>query len=75
MLRMVGVREDITICFHCGKRNLKKTIAILDDTTNEVNYYGSECASVLLNVDKRNILKNAEKSSIRDTFLFRKGDT
>lgn len=70
MLRVIGINTDITLCFHCGKRNLKKTVAIFNDETNETYYYGTECAATLLKVDKRDILSKASKSSKNDTKLF-----
>ena len=73
MMRLIGISEDITICFHCGKRNLKKTVAIQHET-GEVNYYGTECAANILSIGTKGLLKTAEKTSKNDTFLFSKKD-
>lgn len=71
MLRVIGISNDVTLCFHCGKRNLKKTVAIHNDVTNETYYYGTECASSILSWDKKDVAKTAAKSSKNDTFLFK----
>lgn len=42
-MRLLGTTTDITTCECCGKKNLKKSIALLT-SSDDVVYYGSDCA-------------------------------
>ncbi len=48
-MKLVGITDEITTCDCCGKTNLKKTFAVMDDDGN-VNYYGSECYARLMGI-------------------------
>jgi len=43
-VRFVGVTDEVTTCECCGKRNLKRTVAISFDGGDPV-YYGTDCAA------------------------------
>ena len=62
MLQIIGITDEITECGRCGKYNLKKIIVIEDTETGSINYYGSECASMLLHFDKKTIATLAKKA-------------
>lgn len=44
MFKIVGITDEVTSCECCGKSNLKKTVALMDDNGN-VTYFGQTCAS------------------------------
>ena len=39
----VGVTDEVTACFCCGKTNLKRTV-VLRDAEGQYSFYGSSCA-------------------------------
>jgi len=62
MLKILGISDEVTECDRCGRYELKKTIAILDTETTEIHYYGSECASMLMGFDAKEVNKQARKA-------------
>lgn len=46
-MKIVGIVDDVTTCALCGRENLKKTVAVMDNDGN-VNYYGCECVNKVL---------------------------
>lgn len=51
-----GTSDEILTCEHCGRTNLKKTVAISVDG-GVVVYYGTTCAAAAVNVGKAAIAK------------------
>jgi len=51
-IKLVGITDEVTTCDHCGKTNLKKTFACIDDVKldGEVYYYGSDCYARLMGI-------------------------
>jgi hypothetical protein len=43
MARALGFTQDITVCDHCGKSELKGTYAV--EQNDSITYYGSICIS------------------------------
>lgn len=56
--------DEITDCDHCGKSNLKCTVALYDETlrTDGVVYYGRTCASPYMRSKTPNAIENEVKS-------------
>ena len=52
--------SEIEECWHCGKKNLKKTIA-LTDGEGEVRFVGTECAKRLTGRSGSYSMKKAEE--------------
>ncbi len=47
-MKMLGVCDDQNTCDKCGKKNLKRTIALQVDDAGNVEYWGSDCAARVL---------------------------
>ena len=70
MLKVVGTSDEVTSCECCGKQNLKKTVALMDDEGN-VRYYGCNCAAQAIcktgkkitSKDVRNEAKSADTAA------------
>jgi hypothetical protein len=50
MLRMIGLTDTVSKCDCCGKQNLKKVVVLtksedLNPGSDEVGFYGSQCAA------------------------------
>lgn len=43
--RVVGIDDEVTTCEHCGKPNLKCTVAMEHEDTGEIVRYGRDCAA------------------------------
>lgn len=43
--KVLGITEQVNTCDCCGKSDLKRTVAIMDMETQEINYYGTTCAA------------------------------
>ena len=53
MLKMIGLTDTVSKCDCCGKQNLKKVIVLtesedLNPGSDEVSFYGSQCAAKAL---------------------------
>lgn len=46
--RVEGISEEVTTCDHCGKKNLKRTVILVDNETDDELYFGSNCAAEAL---------------------------
>lgn len=60
-----GTSNDVTVCDHCNRRNLRSTVALvpLDADANEdgeVFYAGTGCAASLLRTTPRKIRNSAQ---------------
>ena len=44
MFKILGICDNVNVCECCGKKNLKKTIAIEFLETSEIKYFGCVCA-------------------------------
>jgi hypothetical protein len=42
-LKVVGVTDEVTACFCCGKENLKRT-AVMQDSEGNYSFFGTSCA-------------------------------
>lgn len=58
-VKVLGVTDEVTSCECCGKRNLKRTVAL--DLNGETVHYGVDCAARALNVAGTFSAKTAEK--------------
>lgn len=45
---LLGVSDEITTCECCGKKNLKRTVALQGVDSTGIVYYGSNCAAKAL---------------------------
>lgn len=43
MIKVLGISDDITTCDKCGKKHLKRTVAL--DFDGEIAHYGVDCAA------------------------------
>jgi hypothetical protein len=55
--RLIGISDDVTKCDCCGRQNLKKTIVLSDSLdlfpgSDEIFYYGQDCAQTALKFSK-----------------------
>lgn len=41
--RILGISDEVTTCDHCGKENLRRTVAL--DFGGETSFYGTTCAA------------------------------
>lgn len=55
-IRIFGTVEDITTCDHCGRTDLKATVALSIDE-GPVLHYGRDCAATALKVARSSISK------------------
>jgi len=62
MLIVLGISDEHLECDRCGRIELKKTIVIQNTETGSINYYGSECASMIMEFDTKEINKQARKA-------------
>jgi len=62
MLIVLGISDEHLKCDRCGRIELKKTIVVQDTETGNINYYGSECASMVMGFDAKEINKQARKA-------------
>lgn len=46
----LGTSDEVTTCDCCGKSDLKRTVAIMDDERGESLYFGTTCAARALKV-------------------------
>lgn len=46
-MKIVGIVDEVTTCQLCGREDLKKTVAVMDDG-GYVSYYGCECVHKVL---------------------------
>jgi hypothetical protein len=53
MYKFLGTTEENTTCDCCGKRNLKKTI-VLENESGNIVYFGSDCAALAITGNKKN---------------------
>lgn len=58
--KFVGISDECLTCELCGRSELKKTIALMDESGN-FGYYGSECAATLLNTSKKELSKQVRQ--------------
>lgn len=58
--RFLGVSDEVTTCECCGKKNLKRTVAISFDGGSPV-YYGTDCAARTLG-RKASVVKDQMKA-------------
>jgi hypothetical protein len=59
MFKVVGIVDEVTTCECCGKSDLKKTVALMDEEGN-VQYFGTICAGKKLGY-KKEVAKKVEK--------------
>lgn len=62
-LRIIGLTDTVTKCDCCGRQNLKKTVVLADSEdvnpgSDEVMFYGSQCAVTALRNAKVKGFKN-----------------
>jgi len=62
MLIVLGISDEHLECDRCGRIELKKTIVVQDTETGSINYYGSECASMIMGFDAKEINKQTRKA-------------
>lgn len=41
--RILGISDEVTTCDHCGRSELRRTVAL--DFDGEVSFYGTTCAA------------------------------
>jgi len=62
MLIVLGISDEHLECDRCDRIELKKTIVVQNTETGNINYYGSECASMIMGYDTKEINKQARKA-------------
>jgi len=62
MLIVLGISDEHLECDRCGRIELKKTIVVQNTESGSINYYGSECASMVMGFDAKEINKQARKA-------------
>lgn len=53
-MKFLGVSDEITTCEHCGKQDLKRTIAI-ETEDGSIVHYGCDCAARALKQSSANV--------------------
>lgn len=48
-----GITDEVTVCDHCGKKNLKRTVLLVDNETGDEVYFGTSCAAEALGWKER----------------------
>lgn len=43
--RVIGTTEEVNHCECCGRQDLKRTVALLDNETGDITYFGTTCAA------------------------------
>ena len=56
-MKVLGVSDSVLVCQCCGKKPLKKTIALEHDS-GEVFYYGTHCASYAAGENEKNVSRS-----------------
>tara|TARA_Y100000590_G_scaffold80915_1_gene89864 strand:- start:251 stop:607 length:357 start_codon:yes stop_codon:yes gene_type:complete len=65
-MKILGISDEVSICHCCGKKNLKRTVALEHDS-GEVFYYGTTCASYATLPNGKKVSKE-EISSVCELF-------
>lgn len=67
-MKYLGITEEVTTCGCCGRRGLKRTVALdFEDGTGHT-YYGTACAARALNTTPANVERRAlEAQAAQDT--------
>jgi hypothetical protein len=60
-VKWLGTTDDVTTCDHCGKRNLKNTVALSIDEGEPV-YYGVDCAARALSRSQKEVRSESRKA-------------
>lgn len=61
MTKFLGTCDDVTTCDCCGKKNLKRTVALsIDD--GEAVYYGVTCAARALKLDAKVVRSETKRA-------------
>jgi hypothetical protein len=56
MIKFLGTSDETTVCGCCGKRSLKRTVAL--DIDGTVVYYGSDCAAKAMSAQGKKVTKS-----------------
>ena len=62
MLIILGTTDEVNTCDCCGRTDLKDTVALQDDETGDIVYYGCVCAAKKRNVPAKQIKSEAKKA-------------
>jgi hypothetical protein len=62
MLIILGTTDEVNTCDCCGRTDLKDTVALEDDQTGAILYYGCVCAAKKQNVPSKQIKSEAKKA-------------
>lgn len=54
-----GITQDQSMCMCCGKTNLKRTVALENNTTGQIVYFGTTCAAKALRSAGQSVSKSA----------------
>lgn len=60
MNKYIGVSDEVLTCHQCG-RSVKKTI-VIENESGHINYYGSECATNILKLSKKELTKQVNST-------------
>lgn len=58
---LAGITDEVDTCECCGRKDLKRTVALADET-GEVVFYGTECAAKALEIPAADVTKGARKA-------------
>jgi len=58
---IAGISDDVDTCECCGRDNLKRTVALRDLDTGEVEFFGTTCAAHLLKMKATDLRSDARQ--------------
>ncbi len=64
--KILGYTEDVTECGHCGRKDLKGTLALEHQSSGEISHFGIICGAKIANSNKKVIeeqLSEVEKEN------------
>jgi hypothetical protein len=62
MLKILGTTDEVNTCDCCGRKDLKDTVAMEDDETGNIVYYGCVCAAKKRQVPAKQIRDEAKSA-------------
>lgn len=72
MFKVLGITDERSVCDCCGKSDLKRVVAIQNEETSVVGYYGTTCAlnpNKCFGITKKDI-SNVEKEKKEQKIMY-----
>lgn len=69
-IKVIGITTDFNECDCCGKKDLKKTVAILDLDTSSTLHFGTSCAYMANKYDTLQAFDEAKKQIRKAEYAF-----